>query len=160
MGIESDQEIIQMIGIEEEVMNYFAATIEEGNMLQIYTKVQVLRSFVFQAFALGIELNLLFLSLKKICNNYRIGILQYEIYFSSSKYFAIFLDPPSKYQNGINFDFLSTFNIFNFSQAMTYLASKIRQRQVWTKPMSKMDECKQLIHKTLLAHVPVSGNQH
>lgn len=41
MGIESDQEIIQMIGIEEEVMNYFAATIEEGNMLQIYTKVQV-----------------------------------------------------------------------------------------------------------------------
>ena len=41
MGIESDQEIIQMIGIEEEVMNFFAATIEEGNMLQIYTKVQV-----------------------------------------------------------------------------------------------------------------------
>ena len=41
MGIESDQEIVQMIGIEEEVMNYFAATIEEGNMLQIYTKVQV-----------------------------------------------------------------------------------------------------------------------
>lgn len=40
---------------------------------------------------------------------------------------------------------------------MTYLASKIRQRQVWTKPMSKMDECKQLIHKTLLAHVPVSS---
>ena len=38
---------------------------------------------------------------------------------------------------------------------MTYLASKIRQRQVWTKPMSKMDECKQLINKTLLAHVPV-----
>lgn len=41
MGIESDQEIVQMIGIEEEVLNYFAATIEEGNMLQIYTKVQV-----------------------------------------------------------------------------------------------------------------------
>lgn len=40
-------------------------------------------------------------------------------------------------------------------QAMNYLASKIRQRQVWTKPMSKMDECKQLINKTLLAHVPV-----
>jgi len=39
---------------------------------------------------------------------------------------------------------------------MNYLASKIRQRQVWTRPMSKMDECKQLIHKTLLAHVPVS----
>ena len=41
MGIESDQEIVQMIGIEEEVMNYFAATIEEGNSQQIYTKVQV-----------------------------------------------------------------------------------------------------------------------
>eukprot|EP00111_Clytia_hemisphaerica_P015648 TCONS_00046187-protein len=82
MGIESDQEIVQMIGIEEEVMNYFAATIEEGNMLQIYTKMQ----------------------------------------------------------------------------AMNYLASKIRQRQVWTKPMSKMDECKQLINKTLLAHVPVTKN--
>lgn len=45
MGIESDQEIVQMIGIEEEVMNFFAATIEEGNALQIYTKVQVIPFF-------------------------------------------------------------------------------------------------------------------
>lgn len=45
MGIESDQEIVQMIGVEEEVLNYFAATIEEGNMLQIYTKVQVITVF-------------------------------------------------------------------------------------------------------------------
>jgi len=47
MGIESDQEIVQMIGIEEEVMNYFAATIEEGNSQQIYTKVQVTFHFNF-----------------------------------------------------------------------------------------------------------------
>ena len=45
MGIESDQEIVQMIGVEEEVLNYFAASIEECSMLQIYTKVQV-REFV------------------------------------------------------------------------------------------------------------------
>lgn len=43
MGIESDQEIVQMIGVEEEVLTYFAATIEECSMLQIYTKVQVLK---------------------------------------------------------------------------------------------------------------------
>ncbi|XP_057313106.1 DNA-directed RNA polymerase III subunit RPC2-like [Hydractinia symbiolongicarpus] len=80
MGIESDQEIVQMIGVEEEVLTYFAATIEECSMLQIYTKVQ----------------------------------------------------------------------------AMNFLTSKIKQRQMWGRPISKMDECRQLLNKTLLAHVPVS----
>lgn len=85
MGIESDQEIVQMIGVEEEVLNYFAATIEEGNMLQIYTK----------------------------------------------------------------------------AQALSYLASKIRQKQLWSRQISKLDECKQLLTKTLLAHVSVSnGSSH
>ncbi|XP_047141151.1 DNA-directed RNA polymerase III subunit RPC2 isoform X1 [Hydra vulgaris] len=80
MGIESDQEIVQMIGIEEEVLNYFAASIEEASMLQIYTK----------------------------------------------------------------------------NQALNLLSSKIKQRQMWGQQMSKMDECKQLLFKTLLAHVPIT----
>jgi len=80
MGIESDQEIVQMIGVEEEVLNYFAASIEECSMLQIYTKVQ----------------------------------------------------------------------------ATAYLTSKIKQRQVWGRSFTKMDECRQLLSKTLLAHVPVT----
>ena len=44
MGIESDQEIVQMVGTEEDVLNTFAASLEECNNLQVYTKIQV--SFV------------------------------------------------------------------------------------------------------------------
>ena len=41
MGIESDQEIIQMVGTEEDVLNTFAASLEECNNFQVYTKIQV-----------------------------------------------------------------------------------------------------------------------
>ena len=41
MGIESDQEIIQMVGTEEDVLNTFAASLEECNNLEVYTKIQV-----------------------------------------------------------------------------------------------------------------------
>ena len=41
MGIESDQEIVQMIGTEEDILNAFAPSLEECNNLQVYTKLQV-----------------------------------------------------------------------------------------------------------------------
>ena len=48
MGIESDQEIVQMVGTEEDVSNTFAASLEECNNLQVYTKIQV--GFISSAF--------------------------------------------------------------------------------------------------------------
>ena len=41
MGLESDQEIVQMIGTEEEVMAIFSPNLEECHRLQIYTQTQV-----------------------------------------------------------------------------------------------------------------------
>lgn len=41
MGIESDQEIVQMIGTEEHVMASFAPSLEECQKAQIFTQTQV-----------------------------------------------------------------------------------------------------------------------
>ena len=41
MGIESDQEIIQMIGSEDEVTSAFISSLEEAQRLQTYTQLQV-----------------------------------------------------------------------------------------------------------------------
>ena len=41
MGIESDQEIVQMVGTEEEVLTTFAPSLEECNNFQVYTRNQV-----------------------------------------------------------------------------------------------------------------------
>ncbi len=41
MGLESDQEIVQMIGTEDHVMSIFAPNLEECHRLQIYTQNQV-----------------------------------------------------------------------------------------------------------------------
>lgn len=77
MGIESDQEIVQMIGIEEEVLNYFAATIEEGNMLQIYTRNQV------QFFMFGIILKILniLMNMYFLCSCYSTISWEFQFFF-------------------------------------------------------------------------------
>lgn len=41
MGVESDQEIVQMIGTEEHVMAAFAPSLEECQKAQIFTQTQV-----------------------------------------------------------------------------------------------------------------------
>lgn len=41
MGVESDQEIVQMIGTEESVMASFAPSLEECQKAQIFTQTQV-----------------------------------------------------------------------------------------------------------------------
>lgn len=41
MGVESDQEIVQMIGTEEHVMASFAPSLEECQRAQIFTQTQV-----------------------------------------------------------------------------------------------------------------------
>lgn len=43
MGVESDQEIVQMIGTEEHVMAAFAPSLEECQKAQIFTQTQVLK---------------------------------------------------------------------------------------------------------------------
>lgn len=44
MGVESDQEIVQMIGTEEHVMAAFAPSLEECQKAQVFTQTQVHRS--------------------------------------------------------------------------------------------------------------------
>lgn len=41
MGVESDQEIVQMIGTEENVMASFGPSLEECQKAQIFTQTQV-----------------------------------------------------------------------------------------------------------------------
>lgn len=41
MGIECEQEIVQMVGCEEEVISTFAPSLEECHKLHIYTQLQV-----------------------------------------------------------------------------------------------------------------------
>jgi len=41
MGIECEQEIVQMVGCEEEVISAFAPSLEECHKLHIYTQLQV-----------------------------------------------------------------------------------------------------------------------
>lgn len=47
MGVESDQEIVQMIGTEEHVMAAFAPSLEECQKAQIFTQTQVHSSYAF-----------------------------------------------------------------------------------------------------------------
>jgi len=81
MGIESDQEIVQMVGTEEDVSNTFAASLEECNNLQVYTKIQ----------------------------------------------------------------------------ALHFLGSKVRQRTIWGKARTKFEDARELLKRTILAHVPING---
>lgn len=46
MGVESDQEIVQMIGTEEHVMASFAPSLEECQKAQIFTQTQVPQSSI------------------------------------------------------------------------------------------------------------------
>ena len=43
-------------------------------------------------------------------------------------------------------------------QALTFIGSKIRQRQMWGKVRSKLEDARELLAHTILAHVPVSGS--
>lgn len=43
MGIESDQEIVQMIGTDEHVLSSFASSLEECHQAQVYSQMQALR---------------------------------------------------------------------------------------------------------------------
>jgi hypothetical protein len=45
MGLESDQEIVQLVGSEEDLIDLFSGSLEEPYMLGIYTQEQVLRIF-------------------------------------------------------------------------------------------------------------------
>eukprot|EP00794_Sanderia_malayensis_P007070 gene7070-7865_t len=81
MGIESDQEIVQMVGTEEDVLNAFSPSLEECNNCQVYTK----------------------------------------------------------------------------SQALHFIGNKVRQKTVWGKTRSKFEDARELLKKTILAHVPISG---
>lgn len=45
MGVESDQEIVQMIGTEEHVMAAFAPSLEECQKAQVFTQTQVHHSY-------------------------------------------------------------------------------------------------------------------
>lgn len=56
MGVESDQEIVQMIGTEEQVMASFAPSLEECQKAQIFTQTQV--SHVFHTSVISISNNL------------------------------------------------------------------------------------------------------
>lgn len=47
MGVESDQEIVQMIGTEEHVMAAFAPSLEECQKAQIFTQTQVHHSYTY-----------------------------------------------------------------------------------------------------------------
>ena len=46
MGIECEQEIVQMVGCEEGVISTFAPSLEECHKLNIYTQLQVFYSFI------------------------------------------------------------------------------------------------------------------
>lgn len=46
MGIVSDQEIMQLIGTEEEFMKKFAPTLEECHVLNVFAQNQALRYFI------------------------------------------------------------------------------------------------------------------
>lgn len=57
MGIQSDQEIVQMVGTETSVMSAFAASVEECQRLQVFTQQQALRymasRLVVKVFSVG-----------------------------------------------------------------------------------------------------------
>ncbi len=40
-GIQSDQEIAELVGFEDDILNCFSASIEESHRLGIYTQLQV-----------------------------------------------------------------------------------------------------------------------
>ena len=46
MGIECEQEIVQLVGCEEGVISTFAPSLEECHKLNIYTQLQVFYSFI------------------------------------------------------------------------------------------------------------------
>ena len=82
MGIESDQEIVQMIGSEDQILSAVAPCLEECHKAQVFTQTQALR----------------------------------------------------------------------------YLGSKVRQRRMWGGPRkSKMEEAREILATTILAHVPVKN---
>ena len=43
MGIESDQEIVQMVGTESTIMTSLASTMEECHRAQVFTQMQALK---------------------------------------------------------------------------------------------------------------------
>ena len=40
-GIQSDQEIMELVGYEDDILNCFSASIEEAHRLGIFTQIQV-----------------------------------------------------------------------------------------------------------------------
>ena len=53
MGVLSDQEIVQMIGTEENIMQKFTPSLEECHKANIYTQSQALK-YVFEFLILSI----------------------------------------------------------------------------------------------------------
>ncbi|XP_028403072.1 DNA-directed RNA polymerase III subunit RPC2-like isoform X2 [Dendronephthya gigantea] len=54
-----------------------------------------------------------------------------------------------------SFEEAQRLKIFTQLQALTYIGSKIRQRQMWGRVRSKLDDARELLAHTILAHVPV-----
>ena len=59
-----------------------------------------------------------------------------------------------------SFEEAQRLNVFSQLQALTYIGSKIRQRQVWGRARSKLDDARELLAHTILAHVPVSTTRN
>ena len=48
MGMESEQEIVQLVGCEEETVAAFAPSLEECHKLKIYTQQQVTNKIIYR----------------------------------------------------------------------------------------------------------------
>lgn len=103
MGIESDQEIVQMVGSEEQILVAMVPCLEECHQAQVFTQTQV-KTLVIHSFVLT--------SCMGCCP----------------------------------------------SQALKYIGSKVPSRRMWGggPAKSKMEEVRDLLQGTILAHVPVS----
>ena len=67
MGIECEQEIVQLVGCEEGVISTFAPSLEECHKLNIYTQLQVFYSFINEASTSELMCNSQFS--KECCNS-------------------------------------------------------------------------------------------
>lgn len=59
MGLECDQEIVQLVGTEPEMVDMFSGSLEEPYNLGIYSQEQVGRGNIFDDFSMYLDLFLL-----------------------------------------------------------------------------------------------------
>ena len=115
MGVECDQEIVQLVGSEEKVLAAMAPSLEECYKAQVFTQVQVNQSTSCQWTSAD---------------------------WCFFKYLPLFF---------------ICFGIVMF-QALKYMGNKVRQRRMWGGPKkTKVEEARELLQGTILAHVPVSS---